>query len=378
MISAFRFLPKIRLWLLPVVGLALITPARAYIDLAPTIVKVMGDSQKISVVEVAEFNPATHILVLKEIRALKGELGTASIRHDVASADGVIPSNVARWADVGARGVLFSSRTTALVCLGEGWYQAKLSGGEWKLGIDRPDLTLAYYGTVSRLADGIVTMLAGGEAILTTVQHGTDEAASFDLALNRTNLPGLIRVQRIRANMKMPAMVMAMSGSSAYVLGMGRVGEEELPGLIQKLASADAATRAEAAEELQLLGRKARSAETALVKLLADPAVRVRISAASALLSISGKNDAAVKVLSETLASPDAAVRRAAAIAVGRAGPGAVPLAGNLATLLKDKEAAVQSAAIQAVATLGPLAAEAAKALVPLLNDPKLFIDAAD
>ena len=53
-------------------------------------------------------------------------------------------------------------------------------------------------------ADGITRMLAGKDAILTTVQHGVDDAASFDLALNRASLPGLIRVQRIRANMAMP------------------------------------------------------------------------------------------------------------------------------------------------------------------------------
>ena len=62
----------------------------------------------------------------------------------------------------GARGVLFVSRNTALVCIGRGWYQARASDtGPWKLGTNRPDLPLAYYGSVSRLADGIELMLAG-------------------------------------------------------------------------------------------------------------------------------------------------------------------------------------------------------------------------
>ena len=369
---------RLRLWLLPIIGLVLAVQARAYIDLAPTITKVMADSQKIAVVEVTEFNEASHIVTLKEIRALKGELGSAPIRHDVASADGVIPSSVVQWADPGARGVLFASRTTALVCFGEGWYQMKFSGGEWKLGIDRPDLALTYYGTVSRLADGIATMLAGGDAILTMVQHGIDDAASFDLALNRTNLPSLIRLQRIRANMKMPTTVMAVSVSSTYVIGVGRVGEEEIPALTKQLGSPDAAVRTEAAIELQELGRKAQPAAAALTKLLADSAVRVRIEAASALLHVGGKNDNAVKVLADSLANTDARVRRAAAVAVGRAGSGAAPLVSHLADVLKDRNVSVQYAAIQAVATLGPVASGAASALVPLLNEPKLCIAAAD
>ena len=141
------------------------------------------------------------------------------IQHDVAAAGGsLVPRAIQQWAGPGARGVLFISRATELLCLGEGWYAVRSSGnGEWKLGADRADLPLAYYGSVSRLADGITRMLAGKDAILTTVQHGVDDAASFDVALNRASLPGLIRVQRIRANMAMPAD------------GHGRFGQSGLP-----------------------------------------------------------------------------------------------------------------------------------------------------
>jgi len=374
---------NLRRWLFRVtlacLCLGVVSQTRAYIDLAPTLSKIIGDSQKISVVEVVEFNEATHVLTVKEVRALKGALGQVPIRHDVGSSDGdIVPPAIVQWAEVGARGVLFSSRTTSLLCFGEGWYQAKSSGGEWKLGIDRSDLPLAYYGTISRLADSVATMLTGGNAILTTVQHGADDSASFDLALNRMNLPSVIRVQRIRANMSMPGTVAAVSASPVYVIGPGRVGEEELPALLQHLSSPDAAVRAEAAADLQQLGRKAQSAEGRLVKLLADPAVRVRMSAASALLHITGKNGAAVNVLAQGLTNTNATVRRAAAEAVGRAGAGAGPLVGNLAAALKDQNIQTRAAAVRAVGTLGPVATGAASALVPLLNDPGLMIDAAD
>ncbi len=360
--------------------LVFVRPSGAYIDLAPTITKIIGDSQKISVVEVVNLNESTHVLTLKEVRTLKGTAGQDPILHNVASSDGnVVPPAIVQWADAGARGVLFSSRTTSLLCFGEGWYQAKSSGGEWKLGVDRSDLPLAYYGSVSRLADGIGSMLKGGDAILTMVQHGADDtAASFDLAFNRMNLPSVIRVQRIRANMSMPGTVMAVSVNPAYVIGLGLVGEEEIPALLQRLTSPDAAVRAEAAQDIQQLGRKARPAEASLVKLLADPVERVRIAAASALLRITGSNGDAVNVLSRGLTNTDAAVRRAAADAVGRAGQGATPLVANLATVLKDQNIQTRRAAVRAVATLGPVAAGAASALVPLLNEPGLMIEAAD
>ena len=373
--------PKFTRWLtVASLCLAFASQSSAYIDLAPTITKIIGDSQKISVVEVTGFNESTHVLTLKEVRSIKGAPTPDPILHNVGSADGnIVPPAIVQWADVGARGVLFASRTTALLCFGNGWYQAKSSGGEWKLGVDRSDLPLAYYGSVSRLADGIATMLTGGNAILTMVQHGADDnAASFDLALNRMNLPSVIRVQRIRASMSMPGTVMAMSVNPAYVIGLGRVGEEEVPALVERLSSTDAAVRADAAEDLLQLGHKARPAEAGLTKLLADPAERVRISAAAALLSITGTNADAVNVLSRGLTSSDAAIRRAAADAVGQTGAGATPLIAPLAGVLKDQNVQTRRAAVRAVATLGPQAAGAATALVPLLSDPALKIEAAD
>lgn len=376
--------PNIKKWLprfaLVCLALGIVSQSRAYIDLAPTITKIIGDSQKISVVEVVGLNETTHVLTLKEVRVLKGTASQDPILHNVASADGnMVPPAIVQWADAGARGVLFSSRTTSLLCFGEGWYQAKSSGGEWKLGVDRSDLPLAFYGSVSRLADGIASMLAGGDAILTMVQHGADDtAASFDLAFNRMNLPNVIRVMRFRASMSMPGTVMAMSVNPAYMVGLGLVGEEELPVLMQRLSSSDAAVRAEAADDLLQLGHKARPAESALVKLLADPTERVRLSAASALLRITGSNSDAASVLSRGLASSDAALRRAAADAVGRAGQGALPLVASLATVLRDQNIQTRRAAVRAIATLGPVAAGAASALVPLLNDNGLMIEAAD
>jgi hypothetical protein len=362
------------------VNLGMTPAADAYVDMAPTLSKIISDSKAIALVEVAQFDRAKHMITFKGVRNLKGEISTDPILHDVAAAEGgTIPRQILQWAGPGARAVLFVSRNTALVCVGQGWYQAKASeGGPWRQGINRPDLPLAYYGSLSRLSDGIELMLAGKDAVITVVPHRTNDAASFDLALNRYSLPGLIQPQRIRANLKMPAVVMAVSSNDAYLVGEGAVSEEDIPALIQRLKSPDATVRTEAACDLRTLGRKAKASADSLAGLLDDAIPGVRLAAASAVLVVSGAHAKAVDVLAKGLASEDPAVRRDAAVACGMDGPSVAPLVERLTVLLKDPDEGVRVASLQAIAMLGPIAAKAAPSVVPLLDDPQLAIDAAD
>jgi HEAT repeat protein len=364
---------------LAVVGSAL--RSFAYVDLAPTLAKIISDAKTIALVEVVEFDRENCAIVLKEVRTLKGEPSADPIRHLVASSThGTVPLQIAQWVEPGARGVLFMSRSTTLVCVGHGWYQVRRAGtGPWKLGADRPDLPLSYYGSVSRMADGIERILAGKDAILTAVAYGSDDVeTSIDLALNRTDLPGLVRVARFNANLKMPPMVMAASANAAYLLGEGPVAQTDLPDLLKKLRSSDFAERAEAAEDLGWLGKGAAVAVEPLRSLLDDASPRVRFSAAAALLRIAPSESRGNTVLATGLTDSDPAVRRNAAQAAGMAGHGAGVLTKSLAALLKDNDQSVRIAAMQAIATLGPAAADAAPVLVPLLDEPDRVIDAAD
>ncbi len=73
-------------------------PAHAYVDLVPTLAKVITDSKKIAVVEVVEFNRERHVVVLKETRLLKGEGSAEPIQHDVRPAEGAaIPRQILQW-----------------------------------------------------------------------------------------------------------------------------------------------------------------------------------------------------------------------------------------------------------------------------------------
>jgi HEAT repeat protein len=368
--------------LVAIVGSFLAQPTivHAYVDLAPTLGRVIAESDKISVVEIDKVSADRRKVILKEVKALRGELSAQPIKHQLSTNDTTpVPRHLLEWAEKGNRGVLFRADKGAVVCIGEGWYQAFAGDSEWwTLGANRPDLPLAYYGSVSRLSEAMEQILANREAIITTLPHGEDAAAaSFDVCLNRSSLPGVIHVQRVRASLRMPGNVMAMSNAS-YVVGFGRADPQDLPKLREKLKSSDAAIKAETADDLRSLGQKAAPAASDLEMLLKDSSSRVRIAAAAALVRINSGKPVAMETLAADLESPDAAIRRQAARAVGLAGPSAGALAPKLGQLLKDSDPVVKSIALRSIATLGPAAAKATADVIPLLDDADLQIDAAD
>jgi HEAT repeat protein len=364
-----------------VVLLTVAAPARAYVDLAPTLARVVREAQAITVAEVIRFSPEKGAVILKKIRDLKGETGPEPLKHQlVRDHEAGVDRAILDWAAPGRRCVLFTAGKTAVVCLGEGWYQVTSSeDGWWRLAAPRTELPLAYYGAVSRLTEAVPLLLAGKSAVITTLPHGADkEGASFDLALNRAALPGLVKVQRLRATLRMPDVAMAAGSSDDLVVGAGRAGRDDIPALREQLRSADPTARAEGAADLGSLGHDAAGAAADLSQLLDDHAPEVRFAAAAALLRIRPGDGRPAKVLSEGLGSADTVARRQAARAAGLAGLAAAPLAGQLAALLKDPDVPVQRAALQAVATLGPAAANAAGQVASLLDQPESAIDAAD
>lgn len=361
-------------WLVSVVS------ARAYVDLAPTLGRIVRESQTITVAEVERFRLDKGAVILKKVADLKGQTEAEPIKHQlVRSRESEIDWPILEWADPGRRCVLFVTGKAAIVCVGEGWYQVQAGeDGWWRIGVPRPDLPLAYHGAVSRLADAIPLMVAGKSAVITTLPHGADqEGASFDLALNRSRLPGLVKVQRLRANLRMPSVAMGVGSNPAYVLGQGRADRDDVPGLREKLKSADATVRAESAVELGWVGPDAAAATADLARLL-DESSPVRLAAASALLRIKSKDPAALDVLTRGLTSDDAGTRRQAARAVGLAGPAAAALAPKLGALLTDTDSLVCRTALQAIATLGPAAAATREAVTALLARKETAIDAAD
>jgi len=354
------------------------TSAWAYVDTAPTLARLVREAKTIVLVEVDRCSAAKGAVILKKVRDLKGETGDESFKHQLLrTKETAVERPILDWLEPGRRAVLFVSDKTVVACLGEAWYQADAGeDGWWTIGAPRPDLPLAYYGTTARLAEAIPLMVAGKSAVITTLAHATNEqGASFDLALNRPSLPGLVQVQRVRASLRMMNVTMA---ANSAVVGLGRAGREDIPALRAKLRGPEAATRAEAATDLGSLGSEAANAVADLEQQLDDETPLVRFSAAAALLRIQPKKTRSLDLLAQGLASENAATRRQAARAAGRAGAAAAPLAAKLAAALKDPDMLVRRSALQAIATLGPAMAEAVESVTALLDQPDTASDAAD
>ncbi len=136
---------------------------------------------------------------------------------------------------------------------------------------------------------------------------------------------------------------------------------ELVPGLLQDCASADAARRRQAAQELGRIGD--RRAEKALVGMIDDPDSQVRTHAILALGWLQAQ--AAVPALSRAAQSPDQWARRRAAQALGQIGDPAA--ADVLLQLMDDEDYFVRENAILALGCLK--AAEAVPALLKLIAD---------
>jgi HEAT repeat protein len=354
--------------------------ALAYVDLAPTLARLVRDSQTITLAEVDRFSREKGMILLKKVRDLKGQTGSEVLKHVLIRAHETgMDRSLLDWAEPGSRCVLFTTQTNVLVCVGECWYQANASADGWcRLSLIRTELPLAYYGRVSRLADAIPAMLAGKTAVITTLPHGADNAgASFDLALNRASLPGLVKVQRVWASERMPNVAMEL-GRADYVIGPGRAGREDVPQLRKRLHATDATIRAESAADLGFLGSDAVDAAADLTEFLDDRIPAVRFAAASALLRVASADPKCVRVLKEGLKNSDASIRRSAARASGVAGAAAAPLTKTLAELLRDPDEMVRRSALQGLATLGPVSADSVGPISDLLSQPETAVDAAD
>jgi hypothetical protein len=373
----------LRIWLTVLTLSVMAAPrAAAYIDLTPTLARIIRQSQGIALVEVEKFSRETGAVVLKKVVDLRGPSTENRYRHQVSAGTGLgVPQYLVGWAEPGQRAVVFfSSNSSCLVCIGYHWYQAQAASDGWfRLILERPDLSLAYSGKAGRLAVSVLSMLSGRDAILTVLAHGAeDEGASIDVALNRTSLPGLLRLERLRANMNMSDRVIDVSANPGYFIGLGLADEKDIPVLMERLGSAEPTVRAEAADELRTLGPKANGALEPLRRLLDDRAPMVSLSAAATLANIAPEESRAIQVLHDGLDSDEPVVRRQAARSTALAGAPAGVLTDKLASLLTDSDDIVRATALQAIATIGPGAAGACDAVMKLLDDPATACDAAD
>ncbi len=356
---------------------------RAYVDISPTLGYIIKDSTSIAVIQIDKISVEKRGIIFKKIADLKEPLQGDVMRHHLEQGSHPRePKIVLDWAQPGKIAIAFISDKTALICTGEYWYECVYrSDSWWIMNSGRPELSLAYFGTAEKLRDAVTGILAGKEVVITAVNHGAKygvyqyDNVAFHKALRGKDCP----LFRIKASLEMPPTVWRVSAKdSPWVVGVGAYGSEDIPALVDALKDSQGKVRIKAADDLGLIGWRARSATPILMKMCEDADPYVRISAARAVDLVGGDFTIPVAVLGEILKNETAAVRRAAATALGDLeadGKGAVT---PLQDALRDPDAGVRWLAAEALGRIGPDAAPAVPALAEALRDPAVRVMAAD
>ncbi|HEY7118126.1 MAG TPA: HEAT repeat domain-containing protein, partial [Tepidisphaeraceae bacterium] len=363
-------------------------PARAYIDIQPTLGRIVNESQWIALVRVEKASRTKRAILYSKVADLLDRWpGDGVIRHQLTDGDPPRPPReLLDWAQPGRQAVIFAGRHGALVCTGQSWYRTAAPAATdddawWRMTLDCPELALAYRGSARRLADAVRAMLLRQTVVITTVAHGAQGRGSFsDVVFNALQAGPPAAMQRLRASLQMPGTIYGINEQSPWFVGLGVLGEGDEQRLTAQAASTDPWERADAVDELSLAGSRASAAAVeAIGRLLADPQVVVRLHAAAALLAIDPKRADAQAALTGGLGDASADARREAARCLGRLGRGAAFAAPELEKAIgHEPDGDVRRALIEAVGLIGPDASGAAPRLLALLDQAPVQVCAAE
>jgi HEAT repeat protein len=206
-------------------------------------------------------------------------------------------------------------------------------------------------------------MLAGEEVVVPCAQFDPAKVNEMKALLHEKKAP----LWRMKGSLKITDYDACMREKAKYVVGLGALGPEAVPGFVKALSDANPAVRAKAAEELGQIGPEAKPALEPLAKALADGDGFVRIKAAEALLSVDPANKASLPVLVETL--KDEKLRPVVVDMLGRQGARAKGAVGALVETLKDKAPVVRAKAAEALAMVEPGTTAAVPTLIELLKE---------
>ncbi len=356
-----------------VIGWALLftsQSAHAFIDVIPTLGRVISEARLIVVLQVERVDREKRIILYRvgEVLTNPDQVEVpAKIRHQIAS--GLHPresKEILDWAQPGRTAVCFVNGKLAVTCIGDTWYESsELDPRSYVLVRGRSELSYAYSGSPELLRRHVAAILAKEEVTITAVRQGTpdnraEEAVAFKQPLRGRDIP----MWRIRASLKMPATVGEISSSPAWVVGIGFGDADDVAKRIADLKANDPALRRAAAETLGRIGRPAKPALPTLIGATSDRDPWVAVAAAGAVLSIDPRQADGIAALRKTIQAGDAGIRRAAVTACGDLGRGAKPFIDSLISAVGDPDAEVRWAAIE---SLGQCR-EAAQAAVPVLQ----------
>jgi HEAT repeat protein len=369
--------------LFTIVALLWNSSAQAYVDASPSLGSVIRDSSNIAVLEVTKVNVEKRVIIYKKVADLKGRHPTEEVRHAIGEGNHPRePKAVLDLAKPGTIAICFHNGKVAQTCLGKYWYEAAASQEApwWRMTYGRTELSLAYWGSTSKLRNLLAEILAGKTVVITAISHGVNDYGAYGDVMNKKVLGGKdTPIWRIYASLNMPAMTYQIGRDPKQIVGFGAGSAADVAGLVQMLKGTDQAARAEAAQELGLIGRYAKSAVPALLEAMQAPGAPVRVRAAEALVRIDpAQQQAGVNGLIASLQDKRVEIRRAAAEALGHLGADAKPAVPALIEALKDADPEVRWIAVDALGHVGADAKPAVPALVAALKDPALCSIAVD
>jgi HEAT repeat protein len=367
---------------LAVLLLALYTSkGQCYVDSCPTLGHMCYAATDILILKVKKVSRENRAILYEPVTALKGRRPEGLVRHslrqgnDQRAADALLD-----WAEPGKIAVCLATAKVTQTFTGEAWYEcAKGADDWWTLTRERAELALAYVGPVGKFGAQVGDIVAGKEVVITAVRHRGQADAVYDPVALRSRMRGpQYPVWRLRASLKMPGVYTTLTVPNCpWVVGPGAGVKDDVQRLIDALAHADPLTRAEAADELALLGGEARAAGPALRLRLADDDPGVRVHAAGAMLCAGVDAAEAVEALTRLIAGPAPGIRRDAARFLGEGPSQAVAIVPVLVRALSDKEDRVRRAAVESVGQLGKASAAAVPDLLKLLDDAAVAEEAA-
>jgi HEAT repeat protein len=358
-------------------------PVMAYIDVTPTLGRIINQSDHIILLRVAKVSLEKRAILFEKVIDLKGQSAGGPIRHQIT--DGLHPrepATILDWVEPGQMAMCFQSGKIAEVCIGHYWYECSAgTDGWWIMNCGQAQLLFAYKGSVSKLKSHIETILAGKEAVITAVKYGADDAywRAVKRVVAMRNVPQGNRfpVCRYKASLKMPSLIYPMYRNPAFVTQPGAAAPEEVPALIRALEDKDWTIRLEGAQVLGQMGPTGKAAVPALQQALHDERMSVRLHAAEALTAIDPASKEAGTALLDLLKGKEAKIRKGAAAALGNAGDDGATVVPHLSEALRDPDGTVRWAAADALNRFGPEAARAAPALIAAVDDPELTVRSA-
>jgi HEAT repeat protein len=348
-------------------ALAAARQASAYVEIPYTLGRVVQESTNIVLMEVTKTNKERRLIYYKKIADLKGKHPSETINHQIS--DGFNPREprfIMEWAEPGRLAMFFYQGGASETCLGDYWYQAYAGNAPWwNMSHAEPFFCWAFSGKVEKLRTLVTDMLAGKEVVCPCAQFDPAKVQEFKNLLHEKKAP----LWRLKAGLQIQDYNAVIADKAKYLVGLGALGPEAVPGFVAQLKHADPKVRAKAAEELGQIGADAKSALEPLAAVMGDSDGLVRIRAAEAVARIDEPKAApAIEIIVKAL-SDEKLVGTAVEVLSGLR-TAARPAVGPLAGLLAGKSRGLRTAAAEALLNIEPGNIDAINALIALLQSP--------